>query len=94
MSDAGGVVNGGKWDLCVYVQDSVPFTAMLSPRWASVRISSQLVMVKDVPPPPLAEVSRGSRDETAGRCQLREDGGLIVGVYSLPIVSTRPVNMV
>jgi hypothetical protein len=47
--------------------DPVPFTLMLSPRWASVRISSQLVMVNEVPPPPLAEVSRGSSEETAGK---------------------------
>lgn len=54
--------------LYVCMQNSVPFTAMLSPRCASFRISSQLVMVNEVPPPPLAEVSRGSRDETAEIC--------------------------
>lgn len=43
----------------------IPLTAILSPRWQSVRISSQSVIVNDVPPPPLDEVSRGSRDETA-----------------------------
>ena len=31
----------------------VPLTLMLSPRWASVRISAQSVIVKEVPPPPL-----------------------------------------
>ena len=44
----------------------IPFTAILSPRWASVRISSQSEIVSEVPPPPLAEVSRGSRAVTAG----------------------------
>jgi riboflavin synthase alpha subunit len=34
---------------------------MLSPRCASVRISSQSEMVSDVPPPPLDEVSMGSK---------------------------------
>lgn len=37
---------------------TVPFTLMLSPRCASVRISSQSEMVSEVPPPPLDEVSR------------------------------------
>lgn len=48
--------------VCVCV---LPFTLMLSPRWASARISSQFAMVNDVPPPPLDEVSRGSREVTA-----------------------------
>lgn len=51
----------------------VPFTLRLSPRCASVRISSQSEMVSDVPPPPPDEVSRGSRDVTASlvsMCQL------------------------
>lgn len=39
---------------------------MLSPKWASVRISSQSEIVSEVPPPPLEEVSRGSRAVTAG----------------------------
>lgn len=43
----------------------IPFTLMLSPRCASVRMSSQFEMVNDVPPPPVDEVSRGSRDVTA-----------------------------
>ena len=38
---------------------------MLSPSLASVSISSQFDIVMDVPPPPVAEVSRGSRDVTA-----------------------------
>lgn len=44
----------------------LPFTLMLSPRCASVRISAQSEIVREVPPPPLALVSRGSRDVTAG----------------------------
>lgn len=43
----------------------IPFTHILSPRCASVRISSQSDIVNDVPPPPLAVVSRGSSDVTA-----------------------------
>lgn len=43
----------------------LPFTLMLSPKCASVRISSQSAMVNDVPPPPPDEMSRGSREVTA-----------------------------
>ena len=32
----------------------VPFILMLSPKWASVRISAQLEIVREVPPPPAA----------------------------------------
>lgn len=38
---------------------------MLSPSLASVSISLQSDIVRDVPPPPVADVSRGSRDVTA-----------------------------
>lgn len=39
---------------------------MLSPRWASFRMSAASSMVADVPPPPLEVVSRGSKAEIAG----------------------------
>lgn len=38
---------------------------MESPRWASVRISEALEMVREVPPPPVAVSSCGIREETA-----------------------------
>lgn len=38
---------------------------MLSPSLASVSISLQSDIVSEVPPPPVADVSRGSRDVTA-----------------------------
>lgn len=38
---------------------------MLSPRFASERMSPQLEMVREVPPPPLVEGSRASREVTA-----------------------------
>lgn len=56
--------------LAVVYISLLPFTAMLSPRCASVRISSQSAMVNDVPPPPPDEVSRGSREVTAVRRDL------------------------
>ena len=39
---------------------------MLSPSFASVRMSSQSVIVREVPPPPLDVSSWDSRAETAG----------------------------
>ena len=44
----------------------VPFMLMLSPRWASVRISAQSEIVSEVPPPPAAVSSCFSRRVTAG----------------------------
>jgi len=44
----------------------VPFTLMLSPRWASERISAQSTIVREVPPPPVSVSSCFSRMETAG----------------------------
>lgn len=44
----------------------VPLILMLSPRWASVRISSQSEMVREVPPPPDEVSSWDSRAVTAG----------------------------
>lgn len=44
----------------------VPLTLMLSPRWASTRISAQFEMVRLVPPPPLEVSSCWARRETAG----------------------------
>ena len=44
----------------------VPFILMLSPKWASVRISAQLDIVREVPPPPAAVSSWASRAVTAG----------------------------
>lgn len=49
------------------MQEDIPLTLMLSPKCASERISSQSEMVSDVPPPPLNEVSRGSRAVTAAQ---------------------------
>lgn len=38
---------------------------MLSPMWASPRITVASVMVREVPPPPVAVSSWGINDETA-----------------------------
>ncbi len=71
----------------------LPLTLMLSPRVASPKMSCASAIVNDVPPPPLAVVSSSSRAETADQDQL---GSMVVcgGFVSLPIISTRPVNMV
>jgi hypothetical protein len=45
----------------------VPFTLMLSPREASVRISAHSEMVREVPPPPEVVESRVVRLVTARR---------------------------
>jgi hypothetical protein len=45
----------------------VPFTLMLSPREASLRIGEQFVIVRDVPEPPEAVESREVRALTASR---------------------------
>lgn len=42
-----------------------PLTEMLSPRWASSRISAALEMVREVPPPPVVVSSWGISEETA-----------------------------
>ena len=39
---------------------------ILSPKWASVRMSAQLEIVREVPPPPAAVSSWASRAVTAG----------------------------
>ena len=44
----------------------VPFILILSPKWASVRMSAQLEIVREVPPPPAAVSSWASRAVTAG----------------------------
>lgn len=75
------------------IKSKIPFTAILSPRCASVRISSQSEMVSDVPPPPLDEVSMGSKAVTASKTTLAIDLIHKRKKYSLPIVSTRPVNI-
>lgn len=46
---------------------------MLSPRWASVRISAQSEIVSEVPPPPAAVSSCLSRRVTAGWVSLAEE---------------------
>lgn len=70
-------------------------TLILSPKCASPRISAQSPMVSDVPPPPLALVSRGSRDVTAAELvQFFVAINIISTSDSLPMVSTRPVNMI
>ena len=43
---------------------------ILSPRWASVRMSAQSEIVREVPPPPLEVSSCFSRVETAAWGQL------------------------
>ena len=55
----------------------VPFMLMLSPRLASVRMSAQSEMVREVPPPPAAVSSCFSSRVTAGWVSLAEkDAGL------------------
>ncbi len=49
-----------------------PFMLMLSPKWASVRISAQSEIVSEVPPPPAAVSSCFSRRVTAGWVSLAE----------------------
>ena len=44
----------------------VPFVLILSPKWASVRMSAQSEIVREVPPPPAAVSSWASRAVTAG----------------------------
>jgi hypothetical protein len=53
-------------------------------------------MVSDVPPPPLDEISRGSRAVTAEEEEIVSQGETPSKkeTISLPIVSTRPVNIV
>ena len=51
---------GGAWML------DVPLMLMLSPRWASERMSAQSLIVREVPPPPEEVASCVSRAETAG----------------------------
>lgn len=51
----------------------VPFILMLSPKWASVRISPQSEIVSEVPPPPAAVSSCFSRRVTAGCVSLAEN---------------------
>lgn len=58
-----------------------------------MRISSQSEMVSDVPPPPLDELSMGSKAVTASKTTLAIDLIHKIKIYSLPIVSTRPVNI-
>ena len=64
---------------------------MLSPRWASVRMSAQSDIVSEVPPPPAAVSSCCSRRVTAGWVSLAEK---MAGLGLLPVTSTMPVNMI
>ena len=61
LKESWGVEEG---DSSVMVRH-VPFTQMLSPRWASSRISEQSLIVSEVPPPPLDVSSCFIRLETA-----------------------------
>lgn len=54
------------------VRAGVPLMLMLSPKWASVRISAQSEIVIEVPPPPAAVSSCFSRRVTAGYVSLAE----------------------
>lgn len=70
---------------------------MLSPKWASVRISAQSEIVREVPPPPAAVSSCFSRRVTAGWVSLAgyvASRGSGEGTYVLPVISTMPVNMI
>lgn len=69
---------------------------MLSPKWASVRISAQSEIVRDVPPPPAAVSSCFSRRVTANCVSLAESiaGWENGGRDVLPVTSTMPVNMI
>lgn len=49
----------------------VPLTLMESPRWASVRISGQSEMVREVPLPPDVLGSREAREEIVPRVSTR-----------------------
>ena len=59
----------------------VPFMLILSPKWASARMSAHLEIVREVPPPPAAVSSWASRAVTAGYVRgfsgegIRQDGG-------------------
>lgn len=66
---------------------------MLSPKWASVRMSAQSEIVREVPPPPAALSSCFSRRVTAGCVSLagKSDGGAKENL--LPVTSTMPVNI-
>ena len=55
-------------------ESGAPFILMLSPKWASVRISAQSEIVSEVPPPPAAESSCFSRRVTAGYVSLARKG--------------------
>ena len=55
-------------------ESGAPFILMLSPKWASVRISAQSEIVSEVPPPPAAESSCFSRRVTAGYVSLAGKG--------------------
>jgi hypothetical protein len=56
---------------CSVMVRQVPFTEMESPRWASVRISGQSEMVREVPLPPEELGSRGVREEIVPRVSTR-----------------------
>ena len=47
------------------VEEDAPLMEMLSPIWASVKMSAASETVREVPPPPELVVSRASRAETA-----------------------------
>lgn len=55
---------------------------ILSPRWASLRISAQFDIVKEVPPPPADESSRFSKEVMAGFVSLAKATGRKVGLGS------------
>ena len=59
-------------DLGSETEADAPFMLILSPKWASVRISAQSEMVSEVPPPPAAVSSCFSRRVTAGCVSLAE----------------------
>ena len=69
-------IKGGGWDESSDSErdreSGVPFMLMLSPKWASVRISAQSEIVSEVPPPPAAVSSCFSRWVTAGCVSLAE----------------------
>ena len=69
-------MKGGGWDERSDSErdreSGVPFMLMLSPKWASVRISAQSEIVSEVPPPPAAVSSCFSRRVTAGCVSLAE----------------------
>lgn len=62
------------WGFCIGskrskadVNEAIPLMQILSPRWASERMSLAPSIVRDVPPPPAVLVSRGSSEDTAVR---------------------------